>query len=107
MARLAGLPERAAAVFGLVIGWPDIARPAAIKPRLPQSVVPHQDVYDLQGQSAPIAAYAETARAFQESQGQDPVGWRALVLARGRSAAALKGREKLKTVLRLQGFSLK
>lgn len=107
VARLIGLPERAVVVFGLVVGWPDVTRPVAVKPRLPQSVVLHHETYDLGKQAAAIAAYDKTARAFQEEQGQDPVGWRALVLARGRSAAALNGRDRLKAALRGLGFALK
>lgn len=107
VARVGGLPEGAAVVFGLVVGRPDADRPAAIKPRLPQSVVLHDEAYDLAGQAAPIVAYDETARAFQARTGQDPVGWRALVLARGASAAALKGRDRLKQALRTLGFALK
>jgi nitroreductase len=34
-----GLPPRVFALFGLVVGRPDPARPAAVKPRLPQSAV--------------------------------------------------------------------
>lgn len=107
VARVGGLPEGAAVVFGLVIGWPDADRPAAIKPRLPQSVVLHDETYDLAGQAAPIVAYDETARAFQARTGQDPVGWRSLVLARGANAAALKGRDRLKAALRTLGFALR
>lgn len=107
VAKLVGLPPRAAVVFGLVLGWSDATRPAAVKPRLPQSVVLHRETYDLGGQSTAIAEYDRDARAFQEEQGQDPVGWRALVLARGASAAALHGREKLKGALHALGFDLK
>ncbi|NOW45719.1 nitroreductase [Novosphingobium sp. SG751A] len=107
VAKLAGLPPRAAVVFGLVVGWSDATRPAAVKPRLPQSVVLHREAYDLAGQSVAIAEYDRDARAFQEEQGQDPVGWRALVLARGASAAALNGRDRLKAALRALGFGLK
>lgn len=107
VARLVGLPPRAAVVFGLVLGWPDATRPAAIKPRLPQAVVLHRETYDLAGQLGHIAQYDADARAFQEEQGQDPVGWRALVLARGATPAALHGRERLKQALRALGFGLK
>lgn len=107
VAELAGLPPQAVVVFGLVIGHPDPARPAAIKPRLPQAAVLHHERYDLAAQAAPIAAYDETARAFQRAQGQDPVGWRAQIVARGRSAASLNGRDRLKGVLRALGFALR
>lgn len=107
VAALAGLPPRAAVAFGLVVGWPDKATPAAIKPRLPQAAVLHRETYRLEAQREPIAAYDETARRFQVAQGQDPVGWRALLLNRGRSAASLGGRDRLKQVLRSLGFALR
>eukprot|EP01037_Dinobryon_pediforme_P016910 gene16910-17097_t len=107
VAALIGLPPRAAVVFGLVVGHADPARPAAVKPRLPQAAVLHHEVYALDAQRAPIAAYDDTARAFQTAQGQKPVGWRALIITRGRDAAALNGRDKLKAVLRLLGFALR
>jgi len=107
VARLAGLPDRAAVVFGLVVGWPDAERSASVKPRLPQSAVLYDERYDQAGQSAAITTYDATARHFQETQGQDPVGWRAQVVARGASAAALHGRDRLKAALRKLGFALK
>jgi len=107
VAALAGLPPRAVVVFGLVVGHPDPAHPASIKPRLPQEVVLHHETYALDAQREPIARYDETARAFQETHGQTPVGWRALIISRGRNAAALNGRDRLKTVLRALGFALR
>jgi len=107
VAAVAGLPPHAAVVFGLVVGHPDPARAASVKPRLPQEVVLHHETYALDAQRAPIARYDETARAFQTANGQDPVGWRALILARGRDAAALHGRDRLKAALRALGFALR
>ena len=107
VATLVGLPLRCAVMFGLVIGYPDPAHPASVKPRLPQAVVLHHDRYDLEAQREPIAQYDETARAFQIAQGQQPVGWRALIISRGRNAAALNGRERLKAALRALGMALR
>lgn len=107
VAALIELPPRAAVVFGLVVGWPEETAPAAIKPRLPQAAVLHREVYRLETQREPVAAYDETARGFQVSQGQDAVGWRALLLNRGRSAASLNGRDRLKQALRGLGFALR
>jgi len=94
-------------VFGLVVGYADPAHPASVKPRLPQSVVLHHETYNLDTQRAPIAHYDETARDFQTAQGQQPVGWRALIISRGRNAAALNGRDRLKAALRALGFALR
>ncbi|EGD58699.1 nitroreductase family protein [Novosphingobium nitrogenifigens DSM 19370] len=107
VAALAGLPRGAAVVFGLVVGHPDPARPAAVKPRLPQDVVLHHKAYALEAQREGIARFDETARVFQKEQGQNPVGWRALVAARGRNAATLNGRDRLKSALHALGFGLR
>ncbi|WP_353228644.1 nitroreductase family protein [Novosphingobium sp.] len=107
VAALIGLPPRAMVVFGLVVGHADPARPAAVKPRLPQTVVLHHESYALEHQRAGIAAYDDTARTFQTAQGQNPVGWRALIVSRGRNAAALNGRDRLKVALRALGIALR
>jgi hypothetical protein len=67
----------------------------------------HHEVYRLEAQREPIAAYDEVSREFQRGQGQDVVGWRALLLKRGSSAASLNGRERLKSALRALGFPLR
>lgn len=107
VAALVGLPAGAAVAFGLVVGWPDETRPAAVKPRLPQSVVLHDETYRLDGQLPGIVAYDQTACEFQASQGMKTVGWRASILSRGRNAAALNGRDRLKAALRALGFGLR
>jgi nitroreductase len=107
VAAAAGLPPHATVLFGLVIGHGDPDRVPGIKPRLPQSVVLHRESYKLEAQRAAIAHYDETAREFQRNHGQEPVGWRALVIGRGRNAAALHGRDRLKSALRALGFPLR
>lgn len=106
VAATVGLPANSAAVFGLVVGWPDEAQPAMIKPRLPQAAVLHREAYVLDRRAA-WRAYDETSRAFQQSQGQSVTGWIAQQLARGRSAAALNGRDRLKAALQSLGFGLR
>jgi nitroreductase len=101
------LPPHAVAVFGLVVGWPDPAGTAGVKPRLPQAAVLHQEVYASQPQRAAVFSYDETSRAFQRSQGQEPVGWISQILARSRSAEALNGRERLREALGALGFKLR
>ena len=107
VAQVAGLPPHAVVVFGLVVGHEDPARRASVKPRLPQSVVLHHEAYALDAQREAIAGYDDTARAFQAAHGQQPVGWRALILSRGRNAAALSGRDRLKAALRELGIALR
>ncbi|CAN5187207.1 NADPH-dependent oxidoreductase [soil metagenome] len=107
VAAVAGLPPHAAVAFGLVVGHPDESRPAAVKPRLPQEAVLHEGRYRLEEQRGPISAYDETARAFQQAQGQPPIGWTQTILNRSRSATSLNGRQRLRDALTALGFGLK
>jgi nitroreductase len=101
-------PEGVFTVFGLVIGHPDPAQPAAIKPRLPQSSVLHQERYqtpiDLPSE---VGHYDTVLSAFQASQGQAVVGWTEPVLDRLRDAGSLNGRDRLSQALRDAGFELR
>lgn len=107
VAALVGLPPNAAVAFGLVVGWPDPERPAAVKPRLPQAAVLHHERYVAGVQQAAIESYDKTSRIFQQSQGQPAVGWIAQILQRGASAAALNGRDRLGAALKALGFGLR
>lgn len=107
VAEVVGLPPHAAVVFGLVVGVPDETRPAAVKPRLPQEAILHEGQYRLDIQRPAIAAYDETARAFQRSQGQEEIGWIRAILNRSASAASLHGRQRLRDALHALGFGLK
>jgi nitroreductase len=102
-----GLPPNVLAVFGLCVGYPDLAAGKDVKPRLPQSVVVHRERYAPADEASGIAAYDEILRRFQESQGIPAVGWREAVLNRLGSARALNGRDKLVEALRALGFGLK
>jgi nitroreductase len=102
-----GLPPRVMPVFGLCIGYEDETRPAAVKPRLPQSVVLHREQYDASLQQPDIDRYDEVAVAFQASQGLDNVGWAARSLARWRSRESLHGRDRLRDALNTLGFELR
>jgi nitroreductase len=102
-----GLPPNVFAVFGLCVGYPDVAAGEDVKPRLRQSVVVHRERYAPADDVAGIAAYDETLRQFQESQGLPTIGWRETVLRRLGSVKALNGRDRLIDALRALGFGLK
>ncbi|HZV08968.1 MAG TPA: nitroreductase family protein, partial [Novosphingobium sp.] len=57
------------ALFGLAVGHPDPARPAAVKPRLPQAAVLSREAYGNPQAPAAIAAYDAHLEAFQREQG--------------------------------------
>ena len=101
------LPPEVLPVFGLTVGVPDPARPAAIKPRLPARAVLHHETYDPSPAAEALPTYSATLRAFQTGQGLEPVDWPRQVAARIGTPSALKGRERLKEVLGRLGFGLK
>lgn len=102
-----GLPPRVMPVFGMCIGYEDEARRAAVKPRLPQSVVLHREQYDAPSQRAGIDQYDDVSVAFQASQGLDDIGWSARSLGRWRSRESLHGRDRLRDALNALGFELR
>ena len=70
VAKVLGTPSNVFPVFGLVVGQPDPARPAQIKPRLPQSAVLHREQYQLPVDTqAEIGNYNSNLRAFMRAQG--------------------------------------
>jgi nitroreductase len=107
VARELNLPPRAWPVFGLAVGKPDPARPAAVKPRLAPHVVLHRETYDAGAEAAAIADYDTRMHAFQASQGLPREDWTAKVAARFASPASLHGRDRLREALAGLGLALK
>lgn len=102
-----GLPPNVMAVFGLTVGHPDPSRPAAVKPRLPQSVVVHRERYAADAEASGIAAYDERLAIFQTAERMRPVGWSASVRSRLRSGATLSGRDRIREAIGRLGFGLR
>nr|WP_217451099.1 hypothetical protein [Comamonas jiangduensis] len=76
-------------------GAPRPAKPAAIKPRLPQSAVLHREQYQVPAdQSQEIGDYNEALRQFMRTHGMREVDWSAQVLERLGSPEALTGRHR-------------
>jgi nitroreductase len=103
-----GLPPHVLAVFGLVVGHPDPARPAHVKPRLPQQAVLFRDQYGF-GEAGliDVEAYNERFREFQRGQGLPEQDWSTQAGNRVRDEAALNGRHVLRDALHTLGFGLK
>ena len=105
VAKVLGTPPNVFPVFGLVVGRPDPAKPAAIKPRLPQSAVLHREQYQVPvDQSQEIGDYNEALRQFMRTHGMREVDWSAQVVERLGSPEALTGRHRLYEALRNAGF---
>ncbi|MBB6306978.1 NADPH-dependent oxidoreductase [Xanthobacter tagetidis] len=107
VADLLGLPPHVVAVFGLCVGHPDPARPARVKPRLPQDLVLHRERYDPSLPAAAVAGYDATLAAFQQAEGMAQVGWTSTALNRVRGPKSLSGRDRLAGILQELGFPLR
>ena len=106
VAKVLGTHSNVFPVFGLVVGQPDPARPAQIKPRLPQSAVLHREQYQLPVDTqAEIGNYNSHLRAFMRAQGMKEMDWSTQVVERLLTPEALTGRHRLYEALRNAGFS--
>jgi len=103
-----GLPANVLAVFGLVVGYPDLARPADVKPRLPQEAVLFREQYGF-GEAGlrAVEAYNARFREFQREQGLPEQDWSAQAGNRVRNVDSLNGRHMLHDALHRLGFGLK
>ena len=103
-----GLPPRVFPLVGLAVGRPDPARPASVKPRLPQSAVLFREQYVWNDeQRRAVDSYNTRLRSFQREQGMVEQDWTHQVGNRTKDAAAMHGRDRLKTILNGLGFALK
>jgi len=107
VARELGLPKGVFPLFGLAVGRPDAARPASVKPRLSQALVLHREQYSTAPIDADIESYDALVAEFNRSQNLPPTRWTERTLERVRSVSSLRGRDKLRGQLGVQGFELK
>jgi nitroreductase len=107
LAELLRLPPMSFAVFGLCVGWPD-RKAEVVKPRLPQNVVLHRETYRASAPSDGIDEYDAVMEAFYARTGMGVAGgWSEHSAQRVSSPAALRGRDRLSSALRLLGFPLR
>lgn len=102
-----GLPPRTFTLFGLTVGHPDPAAPAAVKPRLPQEAVLFRERYGTADAPAALAAYDARLRTFQHEQRMFERDWTEQAAQRVRGADSLAGRDVLRAVLDRLGFVLR
>lgn len=106
-----GLPAGVFAVVGLCVGRPDAARPAAVKPRLPQSAVLSRERYassQTQAQAQQhVTRYDATMQSFYATQGMPVARWSEHSLARLRGPEQLRGRHRLVEALQAQRIGLR
>ncbi|TWH75920.1 nitroreductase [Azomonas agilis] len=103
-----GLPSWVYPVFGLAIGYPDAQKPAAIKPRLPQSLVLHRETYRIpEDESTQVQDYDQRIGAFYQQQGLNTPSWTRQSIERLSRPQILSGREHLLATLQAQSFQLR
>ncbi|UVH55117.1 NADPH-dependent oxidoreductase [Variovorax paradoxus] len=102
-----GLPPGVFAVVGLCVGRPDASRPAAVKPRLPQSAVLSRERYSPSETQQHVRSYDATMQSFYASQGMPVARWSEHSLARLRGPEQLKGRHRLVEALEAQRIGLR
>ena len=102
------LPPGVFALFGHAIGHPDPERPAAVKPRLPQSAVLFREQYAwTDAQQSAAYSYDSRIRAFQREQGMVEKDWTIQARERTRGPSSMAGRHVLREVLNDLGFKLR
>lgn len=107
VAEILGLPPHVICLFGMSVGYPAPGDMAMVKPRLPQSAVLSKDRYRDTPPVAEMAAYDETMSAFYRASAMEREAWSLYSARRVRNAAAIHGRDRLKSVFRALGFLLK
>jgi nitroreductase len=102
------LPPRVFPVFGLCVGWPDEAKPAAVKPRLPQEAVLFRETYPSDAAGDGVEHYNTTmARFYAEQQMPVEGDWAEHSAKRVAGPQSLSGRDVLRAALERLGFALR
>jgi nitroreductase len=107
VAKVVGLPPGTFAVFGMCVGYASDTAASEVKPRLPQHVVLHREVYDATHERAHRLAYDHLMSAFSSRNEMASDTWTGRVIGRMGKIAAMSGRDKLVATLKAMGFGLK
>lgn len=107
LAELIQLPAHSYVVCGLVVGWPAADSDAAIRPRLPQSVVAHHNLYSACDLDAHVRSYEEAFHAFRKGLGMKDKTWKQAVQGAATSLDYMDGRQNLRETLKERGFGFK
>jgi hypothetical protein len=91
----------------MCVGYASATAASEVKPRLPQEVVVHHDVYDTSGEPARRAAYDALMGAFSARNDMAADTWTKRVIGRMGKIAAMSGRDKMVAALHAMGFELK
>ncbi len=101
------LPQGVLPLFGLVVGYPDPANLASIKPRLPQQAVLHHEAYRLDQQGPAIDRYNRIIGRFYQEHKMDVDGdWSDHSAQRVLARKTGGGGKRLSEALKNLGFPL-
>jgi nitroreductase len=107
VAEMLGLPPATMAVFGLCVGYAAAGAEGQVKPRLPQSAVLFEEHYGVADETQLRAAYDVEMGNFSRRQNMPVDSWSARVLERMGPIKSMKGRDRLKEIIRRLGFPLR
>ncbi|OTG84191.1 hypothetical protein B9T31_13625 [Acinetobacter sp. ANC 4558] len=99
------LPQGVIPIFGIALGYPKEDVIKKIKPRLPQEIILHHDVYQSQKRinESVLNIYEKNLNIFQQQSGQQQERWRDKVTQR---LSSLNGREYLADTFNRQGLNV-
>jgi Nitroreductase len=106
IAKLMELPPYSYVTFGMVVGKPDPAFAAQIRPRISQDLVLHFNKYHKMDTSL-VEAYEDDFKSFRIQSGMKEKTWLETISIGANSLAYMGGRENLRSALLKQGFGLK
>jgi nitroreductase len=107
VAKVVGLPPGTFAVFGMCVGYASATDEGEVKPRLPQEVVLHREIYHASGEAARRAEYDALIAAFSARNDMAADTWTRRVIGRMGKIAAMGGRDKMVAALHAMGFPLR
>jgi hypothetical protein len=107
VAALLGLPRQSFVVFGLCVGYATEQATGEVKPRLPQSIVLHQDAYDGRNAEAERKTYDGELAKFAARHEMQAATWTQRVLNRLGPIKSMNGRERMRTALAALGFEVR
>jgi nitroreductase len=107
VAKLLGLPKQSFVVFGLCVGYPTEQAGGEVKPRLPQSIVVHQDGYDGRNADSERQTYDGEMAKFAARHEMQATTWTERVLNRLGPIKSMNGREKMRAALASLGFEVR
>lgn len=105
VAELLQLPPQAAVIFGLCLGY-EKAPVTGVRPRLPQNIVVHREVYSVRSEPDLLRDYDEAFRAHEVSQGRPARTWTQRHADRLASSDYLGESVRMRDILAELGFHL-